>query len=84
MIIYCYYQTEVIYVDDILTRLYYLLDEFLPTVQYPNDAEQALAATLTPEQMALLEEYQMEVFRRDDAERRVLFTFLVKLGLHVP
>ena len=70
--------------DDILTRLYYLLDEFLPTVQYPNDAEQALVATLNPEQMALLEEYQMEVFRRDDAERRILFTFLVKLGIHIP
>ena len=37
-----------------------------------------------PEQMALLEEYQMEVFRRDDAERRILFTFLVKLGIHIP
>ena len=70
--------------DDLLTRLYYLLDEFLPTVQYPNDAEQALVATLTPEQMALLEDYQMEVFRRDDAERRILFSYLVKLGLHVP
>lgn len=69
---------------DILTRLYYLLDEFLPTVQYPDDAERALVATLTPEQMALLEEYQMEVFRRDDAERRILFTFLVKLGIHIP
>ena len=70
--------------DDLLTRLYYLLDEFLPTVQYPNDAEQALVATLNPEQMALLEEYQMEVFRRDDAERRVLFTYLVKLLLRIP
>lgn len=70
--------------DDLLTRLYYLLDEFLPTVQYPNDAEQALAATLTPEQMVLLEDYQMEVFRRDDAERRILFTYLVKLGIHIP
>lgn len=70
--------------DDLLTRLYYLLDEFLPTVQYPDSAEQALVATLTPEQMTLLEEYQMEVFRRDDAERRILFTFLVKLGIHIP
>lgn len=70
--------------DDLLTRLYYLLDEFLPTVQYPDSAEQALVATLTPEQMALLEEYQMEVFRRDDAERRILFTYLVKLGIHIP
>lgn len=70
--------------DDILTRLYYFVDDFLPVVPHPNDAEQALVATLTPEQMVLLEDYQMEVFRRDDAERRALFTFLVKLGIHIP
>lgn len=69
---------------DILTRLYYFVDDFLPTVQYPNDAERALTATFTPEQMALFEDYQMEVFRRDDAERRILFDYLVKLGLHIP
>lgn len=70
--------------DDILTRLYYFVDDFLPVVPHPNDAEQALVATLTSEQMVLLEDYQMEVFRRDDAERRALFTFLVKLGIHIP
>ena len=69
---------------DILTQLFYLVDEFLPVTQYPNDAQQALEATLTPEQMALFEEYQMEVFRRDDAEQRILFHYLVKLGLHIP
>ena len=35
--------------DDILTRLYYFVDDFLPTVKYHNDAERALEATLTPE-----------------------------------
>ena len=70
--------------DDILTRLYYFVDEFLPATKYPTDAQQALEATLTPEQMALFEDYQMEVFNRDDAERRVLFNYLVKLGLHIP
>ncbi len=70
--------------DDLITRLYYFVDDFLPVVPHPNDAEQALVATLTPEQMVLLEDYQMEVFRRDDAERRALFTFLVKLGIHIP
>lgn len=79
-----YHQTGVIYMDDILTQLYYFVDGFLPAVQYPDDAERALTATLTPEQMALLEDYQMEVFRRDDAERRILFRYLVKLGLHIP
>ena len=44
---------------DILTQLFYLVDEFLPVTQYPNDAQQALEATLTPEQMALFEEYHL-------------------------
>ena len=70
--------------DDLITRLYYFVDDFLPVVPHPDDAEQALIATLTPEQMVLLENYQMEVFRRDDAERRVLFTYLVKLLLRIP
>ena len=50
--------------DDILTRLYYFVDDFLPAVKYPDTAEQALTATFTPEQMALFEDYQMEAFRR--------------------
>lgn len=69
---------------DILTQLYHFVDEFLPVVQYPDDAERALEATLSPEQQALFEDYQMEVFRRDDAERRILFDYLVRLGLHIP
>ena len=39
--------------SDILTQLYYFVDEFLPVTQYPNDAQQALEATLTPEQEVL-------------------------------
>lgn len=69
---------------DILTQLYHFVDELLPVVQYPDDAERALEATLSPEQRALFEDYQMEVFRRDDAERRILFDYLVRLGLHIP
>lgn len=70
--------------DDILTQLYYLVDENLPVCQYPNDAQQALEATFSPEQYRLFEAYQKEAFNRDDAERRILFRFLVKLGLHIP
>ena len=70
--------------SDILTQLYYFVDEFLPVTQYPNDAQQALEATLTPEQEVLWEDYQREPFCRDDGERRVLFDYLVKLGLHIP
>lgn len=69
---------------DILTQLYNVVDELLPVVQYPDDAERALEATLSPEQQALFEDYQMEAFRRDDGERRILFNYLVKLGLHIP
>lgn len=70
--------------NDMLNQLYYFIDEYLPVIKYPDNAQRALEATLTPEQMALFEEYQMEVFRRDDAERRILFNYLVKLGLHIP
>ena len=69
---------------DIITELYYLVDENLPVYKYPDDAERALEATLSPEQRKLFEDYQMEAFRRDDAERRILFDYLVKLGLHIP
>ena len=70
--------------SDILTRLYYFVDEYLPNVQYPDDAQQALEATLTPEQEALFEAYQMEAFRRDDSERRILFNYMLRLGWYVP
>ena len=70
--------------EDILKQLYNFVDELLPVVQYPDDAERALEATFTPEQEALWEEYQREAFYRDDGERRILFNYLVKLGLHIP
>ena len=70
--------------QDLLSKLYYMIDEYLPVVQYPDDAQRALEATLTPEQAVLFEDYQMEAFRRDNAERRILFDYLVKLGLHIP
>ena len=69
---------------DIITELYYLVDENLPVYKYSDDAERALEATLSPEQRKLFEDYQMEVSRRDDAERRILIDYLVKLGLHIP
>ena len=58
--------------------------EYLQRVHEQERAWTRMEEALTPEQMALLEDYQMEVFRRDDAERRILFTFLVKLGIHIP
>ncbi len=69
---------------DILTQLYDLVDESLPNVQYPDDAQRALEATFSPEQQVLWEEYRRESFERDDGERRSLFAYLVKLGLHIP
>ena len=70
--------------SDILTQLYNFVDELLPVTQYPNDAQLALEATFTPEQEALWEEYRQEDFEREDEERRILFHYLVKLGLHIP
>lgn len=69
---------------DILTQLYYMIDESLPVIKYPDKAERALEATFTPEQEALWEEYRQEDFEREDEERRILFHYLVKLGLHIP
>lgn len=69
---------------DILTQLYYFVDEYLPNVPYPDDAQQALEATFTPEQEALWEDYRREAFDRDESERRILFNYLVRLGLHIP
>ena len=69
---------------DLIDQLYYLIDEALPIQRYPDRAEQALEATLSPEQRQLFEDYQMEVFERDSAERLILFRYLVRLGLHIP
>ena len=52
---------------DIITELYYLVDENLPVYKYSDDAERDLEATLSPERRKLFEDYQMEVSRRDDA-----------------
>ena len=69
---------------DFIDQLYYLIDENLPVQRYPDQAERALEATLSPQQRRLFEDYQMEVFERDNAERLILFHHLVKLGLHIP
>ena len=70
--------------SDLIDQLYYLIDESLPVQRYPDSAEQAWEATLSPQQHQLFEDYQMEVFRRDSSERLILFRYLVKLGLHIP
>ena len=69
---------------DILTQIYYLVDEYLPVVQYPDDAQRALEATLTPVQAPRVAADHMDAFRRDNAERQILFAYLVRLGLHIP
>lgn len=70
--------------QDLLSTLYYTIDEYLPVVQYPDNAQRALEATFTPEQEALWENYCREAFHRDDSERRILFRYLVRLGLYIP
>ena len=69
---------------DLIDQLYYLIDERLPVQRYPDQAKRPLETTLSPEQRELFEDYQMEVFRRDSSEGRILFRYLVKLGLHIP
>ena len=70
--------------DDILTQLYYLVEDNLPFHSPLNPMEQALLATLNPQQTELFLAYQERESRREDVERRELFQFLLRLGLHVP
>ena len=69
---------------DILSEIYYLIDESLPTQHYPDPAAKALCATFTPQQLRLFDDYISEENSREDAERLRLFLFLVKLGLYIP
>ena len=66
---------EVEWLRDIITEIYYLVDEKLPMGPHDPAVERRLWDSLTPEQAALFEAYQ---------EMEALFRFLVKLGLYLP
>ena len=69
--------------SDIITDLYYLVDEKLPNGPYDHALEQRLRDSLTPEQLDLFEAYCEMNFHREDAERLDLFRYVLQLGLHV-
>ncbi len=69
---------------DILTEIFYLIDESLPSQSYHDPAAKALCATFTSEQAKLFDDYIAEESAREDSERLRLFHFLVKLGLYIP
>lgn len=69
---------------DIINELYNLVDENLPIHHYPDPAYQALLISLSPEQHKLFDAYYSENLDREDEERRILFRYLVKPGLHIP
>ena len=70
--------------SDIITDLYYLVDENLPDGPYDSALERRLLDTFTPEQLALFEAYREMDFLRVDAERLALFRYTLQLGLHIP
>lgn len=70
--------------SDLLTEMFYLIDESLPLQHYPDPAAKALLATFTPEQNELFDDYVAEEASRENAERLLLFQYLIKLGLYVP
>ncbi len=65
--------------NDVITRIYYLIDDSLPMLPLESNARQALEDTLTEDQKALYEDYQMECFRNTEAERLQLFRYLLSL-----
>ena len=70
--------------SDLLTEMFYLINESLPTQHRPDPAAKALLATFTPEQARLFDAYISEEAAREDAIRLSLFHRLIKLGLYVP
>lgn len=68
---------------DLLEQIYFLIDESLPHQKYPDPAEQALYAALTPEQQTLFSDYIMEESAREDAERIRLLCRLIRFGLYL-
>lgn len=75
---------EVEWLRDIITEIYYLVDEKLPMGPHDPAVERRLWDSLTPEQAALFEAYQEMEAAREESERQALFRFLVKLGLYLP
>lgn len=69
---------------DILTQLYYFVDSKLPVDHYPQPAEDALVATLSPEQMKLFETFTAENIDQTDKERQKLFYFTLRMALNIP
>ena len=69
---------------DIVTEIYYLVDEALPMGPRDPAVEDRLLDALTPEQKVLFAAYQEMEAAREEAERQTLFRVLVKLGLHLP
>ena len=65
---------------DFVTKLYHLVDEDLPVLPLEYSAEKALEQTLSPEQKALFEAYQMECFRNTEVERLQLFRCTLSVG----
>ena len=70
--------------DDIITEIYYLVDEKLHMGPHDPAVERRLWDSLTPEQASLFEAYQEMEAAREESERQALFRFLVKLGLYLP
>lgn len=70
--------------SELLTEIFYLIDESLPTQYSPDPAAQALLASFTPEQVRLFDDYTSEEAAREDARRLSLFQRLIKLGLYIP
>lgn len=69
---------------DMITELYYLVDENLPVRQTPDPAAQALLSTLSPEQRRLFDAYCGESAALEDAARFGPFRDPVRLALHIP
>ena len=65
--------------NDVITRIYYLIDDSLPMLPLESNARRALEDMLTEDQKALCEDYQMECFRNTEAERLQLFRCILSL-----
>ena len=75
---------EVEWLRDIITEIYYLVDEKLPMGPHDPAVERRIWDSLTPGQACLLLGYQEMEPAREESERQDLFRFLVKLGLYLP
>lgn len=69
---------------DFIQQLFFLVEENLPLIPMDHEAEDALTGSFSPEQKALYEAYQEELFRNQTRELLQLFRYLLSLGLYVP